>query len=50
MPATLLPRLGAVQLELSFVTLYDGQELAVTLFRRMDRAGFGLYAWDSSVQ
>ncbi len=44
----LLPGFGAVQLELSFVTLYQGQELAGPLCRRMDRAGFGLYAWDSS--
>lgn len=44
----LLSRFGAIQLELSFVTLYESQELAEDLFRRMDRAGFGLYAWDSS--
>jgi FkbM family methyltransferase len=43
-----LPRLGAIQLELSFVTLYEHQQLADALFRRMDRVGFGLYAWDSS--
>lgn len=43
-----LHRLAAIQLELSFVTLYEGQELADALFRRMNRAGFGLFAWDSS--
>lgn len=44
----LLPQFAAIQLELSFVTLYESQELAGDMFRRMDQSGFGLYAWDSS--
>ncbi|MBA3741939.1 FkbM family methyltransferase [Sporichthya sp.] len=46
--ADLLPRMGAIQLEISFVTLYEGQEPGGGLLRRMEGIGFELYAWDSS--
>jgi FkbM family methyltransferase len=41
-----LDRLAAVQLELSFVPLYDGQQLYDELVGRLGAAGFQLYALD----
>ena len=43
----LLESLTAVQLELSFVPLYDGQQLFGELADRLTEAGFGLYALDA---
>jgi FkbM family methyltransferase len=43
----LLDRFAAVQLELSFVPLYDGQQLFGELTDRLSAAGFGLYGLDA---
>lgn len=43
---TALTGLSAVQLELSMVELYTGQQLFEQMLSRMDAAGFGLYALD----
>lgn len=44
---THLPHFAAIQLELSFVALYEGQQLADALMRRLEDLGFGLYALDA---
>ena len=43
----LLGSFAAVQLELSFVALYDGQQLFDELTGRLAGAGFGIYALDA---
>jgi FkbM family methyltransferase len=43
----LLASFAAVQLELSFVPLYDGQQLFGELTERLTTAGFGVYAFDA---
>lgn len=45
--AELLARFCAVQLELSLVALYDGQQLADALCARLTQLGFALYALES---
>ncbi|MGQ0464251.1 MAG: FkbM family methyltransferase [Sporichthyaceae bacterium] len=44
-----LPEFAAVQLELSYVPLYEGQALAGTLIDRMAAAGFGMFAMDVGI-
>jgi FkbM family methyltransferase len=41
-----LGEFAAVQLELSMVPLYDGQQLFTDLLPRMEQAGFGIFALD----
>ncbi|MBA2559468.1 MAG: FkbM family methyltransferase [Propionibacteriales bacterium] len=40
---------AAIQLELSYVCLYEGQEMAEALISRLHTAGFGLFALDASL-
>ena len=40
---------AAIQLELSYVPLYEGQALAGTLIDRMTAAGFGMFAMDVGI-
>ena len=42
----MLGEFAAVQLELSMVPLYDGQQLFEDLLPRMEKAGFGIFALD----
>lgn len=43
----LLEQFTAVQLELSFVSLYDGQQLFAEMTERLAKAGFGIYALEA---